>query len=742
MGTMQKILRIALLFFIAGNAVTLNGQVTIADARSALLNTEVTIRGVITNGFELGVIRYIQDATGGLAIYSTAMADQLYRGDSVQVTGTLVDFSGLLELSPVSNITPLASAQTLPALQVVTPGQLDESLESELVRLNGVIFGNGGSTFEASTSYTFSANAQQSSIYVRYNSPLIGMIIPVGAIDLIGVCSEYNGTYQVLARDTNDLIVQPGINIISTVELSNIQASSVTLNWQTNIEGTSEVAYGLTPQLELGIVSDATPETNHSFSLTDLEPGQIYYFQVFSSANGATATGPVKVFGTVSNSLGWIRSYFNHPVDTTNGTALPPLVQIELLDDSLIAYIDRAEESLDMTIYDFGDAEGEAIAVAVNAAHNRGVRVRFISDGTRVAFNTGVTALLPSVPQLLSPVGGGFTIMHNKFLVIDADHSDPNKSIVWTGSTNLSDRQINRDPNNVIIVQDQTLARTYKLEFEEMWGGSGVNADTTLAKFGAEKTDNTPHEFVIGGNRVECYFSPSDNTNEHLITTMETAEDSLLFATMLITRFDIATAISDLIAAGTGIHGIINSDSTTTVYDDLIASMGNALEINPDTHVIMHHKFFVADAGTTSDPLVWTGSHNWSTNATTKNDENTLVIHNAEVADWYRRAFNRLVNPVVIDTTIGFGIMDEREIVVFPSVVNGLSDLNIQSSQNEKATIRIICQDGRLIYSGNLNLQSSSTQKLNMLPAVKNGIYFCTVNTSGSENTFKILVIQ
>jgi len=216
-----------------------------------------------------------------------------------------------------------------------------------------------------------------------------------------------------------------------------------------------------------------------------------------------------------------------------------------------------------------------------------------------------------------------------------------------------------------------------------------------------------------------------------------------LFATMLITRIDIATAISDIIMSGVGARGYINDQATTTVYSDLLAAIGSSLEINPDTHVIMHHKYFVADAGTTSDPLVWTGSHNWSTNATTKNDENTLVVHSAEVADWYRRAFNRLVNPVPVDTTIGFNhVTNAFDLSVFPSVTNSLPDLNLQSGENGKAAIRIITQDGKLIYSGALTLQSPLTQKLSMLPAVENGIYFCTVRTSQSEKTFKILVIQ
>ena len=48
-----------------------NAQSTIADARVMGIGQTVTIKGVITNGSELGSIRYVQDETGALPIYGT-----------------------------------------------------------------------------------------------------------------------------------------------------------------------------------------------------------------------------------------------------------------------------------------------------------------------------------------------------------------------------------------------------------------------------------------------------------------------------------------------------------------------------------------------------------------------------------------------------------------------------------------------------------------------------------------------
>jgi len=128
---------------------------------------------------------------------------------------------------------------------------------------------------------------------------------------------------------------------------------------------------------------------------------------------------------------------------------------------------------LDLTIYDFINDGVSNISDAINAAADRGVQVRFISDGTLAATNTAIGELNESVAHLYSPVGDAYNIMHNKFVIIDANHSDPMKPLVWTGSTNWTERQLYTDNNSVIIVQDQTLARAYTMEFNEMWGSSG-----------------------------------------------------------------------------------------------------------------------------------------------------------------------------------------------------------------------------------------------------------------------------
>ena len=66
--------------------VSVFAQTDIATARAQGIGATVTITGVVTNGDELGPIRYIEDATAGMAIYDPGAMGAVVRGDEVTVT--------------------------------------------------------------------------------------------------------------------------------------------------------------------------------------------------------------------------------------------------------------------------------------------------------------------------------------------------------------------------------------------------------------------------------------------------------------------------------------------------------------------------------------------------------------------------------------------------------------------------------------------------------------------------------
>jgi phosphatidylserine/phosphatidylglycerophosphate/cardiolipin synthase-like enzyme len=112
---------------------------------------------------------------------------------------------------------------------------------------------------------------------------------------------------------------------------------------------------------------------------------------------------------------------------------------------------------------------------------------------------------------------------------------------------------------------------------------------------------------------------------------------------MLITKQDIGTALVGKNEAGREVQVLINDYDQygEPVLNALKASLRQDVRLNGEAG-IMHHKYMMVDQShADSDPLVLTGSHNWSASAQLRNDENTLIIYHQGVANAYYQEFVR-----------------------------------------------------------------------------------------------------
>lgn len=737
-----RILTIALMFFtLAMNAQT----ITIAAARALGPLSVVTVKGIVTNGDELGLIRYIQDTTAGLAIYHSSLSNVL-RGDSIEVTGTLKDYNALLEMDPVTNVTVLSSGNILPTPEVGTPDSLNEAHESELMRINGATFTtNPGGTFSSNSSYNFVSNGQTSSIYVRSGHPLIGTIIPTAAVSIIGVCSQYSYAsptvgYQLLCRDTADIIMSNQIAMASPLNITAITTSSITFTWNTNMDGSSELFYGNHPDSLTNTISGTGVTSTHSQTLSNLSSSELVYVRAFSVDSTDTAFSPIRPAITVSASSGDIKAYFNQLIDSTVKTHKMAINVGTALDDTLIAYINRAKSTIDFTMYNFVETNLSSVSGALNAAHARGVQVRVIFDGA--ANNTGIQNLDAGIKKIGSPTGATYGLMHNKFIVFDAFTSDPMDALVWTGSTNLTDGQVNLDPNSVIIVQDKSLAITYTLEFNEMFGSTSAIPSLANAKFGPDKMDNTPHLFEIGGRKVECFFSPSDGTNDKIISTIEGADHNMRIGTMLITRSDLAYAIEDAVnIKSVTTQILVNSEGqcSATVWSLLKTLLGNDMTEDDKAAGIWHHKFMIADEGTSSDPTLLVGCHNWSNSANNKNDENTLIIVDDTLANIYYQAFKQRFDANYVGIAEpGFA----KHVSCYPNPNQGEFTIALEVENAVNLEISIYDLSGRIVYSERQTSPSGSSQiQINATHLAK-GTYILQMMSSNGKQFVNSIVIK
>jgi hypothetical protein len=111
---------------------------------------------------------------------------------------------------------------------------------------------------------------------------------------------------------------------------------------------------------------------------------------------------------------------------------------------------------------------------------------------------------------------------------------------------------------------------------------------------------------------------------------------------MLITRNEMADAIADRKSAGVAVNMLTNAEGNNgaTVNTILSGVLGTHYVFDDVINGIMHHKYMVVDQDApASDPLVFTGSHNWSAAADNDNDENTLIVHDAIIANIYYQNF-------------------------------------------------------------------------------------------------------
>lgn len=180
-------------------------QATIADARAMGIGQTVTIRGVVTNGSELGNIRYLQDGTGGLAAFSATLSG-VQRYDSITVTGTLLDFSGLLEISPVNSFINHGAAAVVP-----TPLQLPilsaaEIHESKLIQMQNVTFVQTGNFATGNATVQVTDGTNTFDVRVNGSTNIDGTAIPTGPVTITGLLGQFNANYQIVPRALNDII--------------------------------------------------------------------------------------------------------------------------------------------------------------------------------------------------------------------------------------------------------------------------------------------------------------------------------------------------------------------------------------------------------------------------------------------------------------------------------------------------------------------------------------------------------
>ncbi len=594
--------------------------ISVEEARSLEEGNKVRVSGIITYAHEGSVVSYLQDATAGIALYGDQTSD-LLPGDSVVVTGTIGSWSLQTQITPVEKAEVIAKNRTLPAPDTLRPADLQNPArwESQRVTLPQTIFTEKG-FFKGNTNYTAQSGNKPIIIRIFNGNPLQFSPIPEDTLYLTGVMGRFWQQFQLLPGSSIELAYKNGPGFVSQPKQIELETHMIGLKVHSRQKAEVVVEYGKTPLLEKGRVYGKSSAARHEIKIDGLRPGKFYYMRtLLPGPEGDTSRSVLQRYSTASASNGKIQVFFNYPPEPGNNTFIG-----KSMPDTLARYIGLAQETLDLALYNFNnDGLSVNLSQALNEASERGVRVRVVACGSTAG--VGLRELNSEIPVLKSPEGRQFGIMHHKFILFDARHTNPDVPLVWTGSMNLTRNQVNRDPNHALLIRDQALSKAYLEEFNGMWGGNQATPDTSKSVFGTKKSKLVPNNFRINDLDAILYFSPYEPVTGKLIAFIQEAEKNLFVATMLITRHDVANALIAAHNRGVEVNVLISTNPASNDIAPLLEEeLGDRFTFFEGPG-IMHHKYVIRDQGT-AETSIWTGSHNWGYSAEKRNDENVLIL--------------------------------------------------------------------------------------------------------------------
>jgi len=405
----------------------------------------------------------------------------------------------------------------------------------------------------------------------------------------------------------------------------------------------------------------------------------------------------------VASSQAYRRKFFNLPPDkiTNPGMKKEALDWLSRsLDEAILNFINAAQkgETLMGCFYEF---HYEPVVSAFAKALARQVKVHIIIDAKdnsstdkegkfHEAFprNANLKALaLAGIP--IDPAKGNVilreakenNIQHNKFIILLDKNGQPKE--VWTGSTNISNSGIHGQTNVGHWIRNRNLARQFKaywdLLSQDPGGSSSDDRSEKQKKNNALKKevekiqpniefnswDDIPMGMTAvfsprsGQTMLETYVKMMDNAENIACITLAFGINELFkdylddngpsnaISFLLLEKEDKPKANSKkpfrYIGAGQNVYKSFGA----YIEDDLYqwARETNARGLKLSNHVAyIHSKFLLVDP-LGDDPVVITGSANFSKASTNDNDENMVIIRGDQrVADIYFTEFNRLFN--------------------------------------------------------------------------------------------------
>ena len=392
----------------------------------------------------------------------------------------------------------------------------------------------------------------------------------------------------------------------------------------------------------------------------------------------------------VASSQAYARRFGNKRPDALKGDKRAEALEwlSRSLDEALLKFIGNARKG-DALLCCFYEFRYRPVADALREALSRGVDVRLIVDakenasGDKKSFPRDDNLELLKKARLPQRIvtqreARPAAIQHNKFMVLLKGKART-PSEVWTGSTNISEGGIHGQTNVGHWVRNADVAAQFKAYWDLLSHDPGAQRGEDRAtvtgknkefKSAVEKLHETPTSFKDIEPGVTAIFSPRNGSG--VLDMYAHMVDEAKNVSCITLAFGISDVFKQLLKDNaTDSHiaffllekedkpnprstkefvGLSAANNVYKAWGSFLreplyqwTKETNAAVLGLNTHVsYIHSKFLLMDP-LGKDPIVVTGSANFSVASTNENDENMLAIRgNRRVADIYFTEFNRL----------------------------------------------------------------------------------------------------
>ncbi|WP_024768577.1 T9SS type A sorting domain-containing protein [Aquimarina macrocephali] len=181
--------------------------ISIAEARATAEGTPVTITGVLTVTDSFNGPAFIQDTTGGIAIFDDQVQANatLKVGDSITITGIRAAFNDQIQISSVTDVVNNGLPQNPITPLDITLAELADH-PGELVRVLNTTFPNPGDLLFGNSNFTLTDARGNGELRVDNDvASIVGKAQPITCSEITGVIGRFREFFQLLPRQVSDI---------------------------------------------------------------------------------------------------------------------------------------------------------------------------------------------------------------------------------------------------------------------------------------------------------------------------------------------------------------------------------------------------------------------------------------------------------------------------------------------------------------------------------------------------------